>query len=170
MYQIFISGYRLANVSHGKPYYVYSIEVILPNSGMRHLIEKRYSEFNALHRMLKKECDTVPFPPKRVRNSQPKVLEQRRAALELYMQKMLRLSNTKQQVLNFLGIEGRVSAGSYKRMGSEISNGDIAQSCPTTIGHHPVITFQSDPYVHVDKTTSLPDIVTNGVLLGVYKS
>ena len=58
---------------------------------------------------LKKDCHTAPFPPKRVRNSSPKVLEQRRAALEIYMQKMLRLASTKQQVLNFLGIDGTSS-------------------------------------------------------------
>lgn len=40
-----------------------------------------------------------------MRNCQPKVLEQRRAALELYVQKMLQLPTTKQQVLEFLGIE-----------------------------------------------------------------
>lgn len=55
--------------------------------------------------MKKDNSDIAPFPPKRVRNSQPKVLEQRRAALELYIQKMLHLLATKQQVLNFLGIE-----------------------------------------------------------------
>jgi len=53
----------------------------------------------------KNNLDIAPFPPKRVRNSQPKVLEQRRAALEVYIQKMLSLLATKQQVLNFLGIE-----------------------------------------------------------------
>lgn len=110
MYQVFISGYRLAEVSHGKPYYVYCIEVLESESGIRYFIERRYSEFNALHRTLKKEnAEVAPFPPKKVRNCQPKVLEQRRAALELYIQKMLRLSTTKQQVLNFLGIEDRTS-------------------------------------------------------------
>lgn len=54
---------------------------------------------------LKKINDTISFPPKRVRNSQPKVLELRRAALENYIIKMLHLSETKQQVLEFLGIE-----------------------------------------------------------------
>lgn len=50
MYQVFISGYRLAEVSHGKPYYVYCIEVLESESGTRYFIERRYSEFNALHR------------------------------------------------------------------------------------------------------------------------
>jgi hypothetical protein len=52
MYQILISGYRLANVSHGKPYHVYIVEMIDLHNGFRYLIEKRYSEFNTLHRMV----------------------------------------------------------------------------------------------------------------------
>lgn len=39
-----------------------------------------------------------------------------------------------------------------------------------TLGHHPVLTFHCDPYVQADSTSSLPDVVTNGVLLGIYKS
>ncbi|XP_001607242.2 sorting nexin-24 [Nasonia vitripennis] len=168
MYQVFISGYRLANVSHGKPYYVYTVEMVDSNNGARYLIEKRYSEFNTLHRMLKKDCHTAPFPPKRVRNSNPKVLEQRRAALEIYMQKMLRLASTKQQVLNFLGIDGANSEIYHKGMQKIFKDENIVQC--SSLQHHPVLTFQCDPYVHVNETTSLPDIVTNGVLLGIYKS
>lgn len=50
MYEAFISGYRLADVSHGKPYYVYCIEILESKSGTRYFIERRYSEFSALHR------------------------------------------------------------------------------------------------------------------------
>lgn len=53
MYQIFISGYHLADVPHGKPYYVYSVEMVHSINGTRHFVEKRYSEFNALHRLVK---------------------------------------------------------------------------------------------------------------------
>lgn len=53
MYQVFISGYRLAEVSHGKPYYVYCIEVLETESGTRYFIERRYSEFSALHRTVR---------------------------------------------------------------------------------------------------------------------
>lgn len=52
MYQLFISGYHLANVSQGKPYYVYTVEMIDSNSGLKHVTDKRYSEFNTLHRMV----------------------------------------------------------------------------------------------------------------------
>ncbi|XP_076676952.1 sorting nexin-24 isoform X2 [Andrena cerasifolii] len=169
MYQAFINGYRLAEVSHGKPYYVYCIEVLETGSGSRYFVERRYSEFSALHRTLKKgNTDIAPFPPKRVRNSQPKVLEQRRAALELYVQKMLRLSATKQQVLNFLGIEGRAASVSYKSAYKEAEEPQHAH--PSALGHHPVLTFHCDPYAESSTTSSLPDIVINGVLLGIYKS
>lgn len=53
MYQIFISGYHLAEVPRGKPYYVYSVEMVHSINGTRHFVEKRYSEFNALHRLVK---------------------------------------------------------------------------------------------------------------------
>ncbi|XP_066598833.1 sorting nexin-24-like [Prorops nasuta] len=169
MYQVSITGYRLAEESHGKPYYAYCIEVLEPNSGIQYFIEKRYSEFNSLHRTLKKEvADIAPFPPKRVRNSQPKVLEQRRVALELYIQTMLRISATKQQVLNFLGIDGRATGVSHRRMQkSEVGAKDAPSN---TLDHHPVLSFNCDPYIQTETKTSLPDIVTSGVLLGIYKT
>lgn len=171
MYQVFINGYRLAEVSHGKPYYVYCVEVSEPDAGTRYFIERRYSEFSALHRTLKKEnADVAPFPPKKVRNCQPKVLEQRRAALELYIQKMLRLPAAKQQVLNFLGIEDRSPAASYKSTCANKEAEDRQQVDTHTVGHQPVITFHCDPYVRPNIRNSLPDNVINGVLMGIYKS
>ncbi|XP_012264801.2 sorting nexin-24-like isoform X2 [Athalia rosae] len=163
MYQVFITGYRLVAVPYTKPYYVYTIEVTKPNSTSVHSVEKRYSEFNTLHRLLKKDTDTAPFPPKRVRNSQLKVLEQRRSALESYIQKMIRLSSTKQQVLHFLGIDSRAPT-TGERMQGDTGNGDPRQPRSNTLKHHPVLTFQCDPYVRANTASSLPDIVTNGVL------
>ncbi|CAK9818729.1 Sorting nexin-24 [Anthophora plagiata] len=171
MYQVFISGYRLAEVSHGKPYYVYCIEVLESETGTRYFIQRRYSEFSVLHRALKKgNADVAPFPPKKVRNLQPKVLEQRRAALEVYIQKMLRLSTTKQQVLNFLGIEEQTNPGaSYKSTYKGTEDSQHVHS--STLGHQPVLTFRCDPYVQSSATSnSFPDIVINGVLFGIYKS
>ncbi|EFN88664.1 Sorting nexin-22, partial [Harpegnathos saltator] len=109
-----------------------------------------------------------PFPPKRVRNSQPKVLEQRRAALELYLQRMLHIMATKQQVLNFLGIESQETDAFHKRIHKTING---SRHCHSNIlGHHPVLSFHCDPYIQADPTSNLPDVVTNGVLLGIYKS
>ncbi|XP_030367319.1 sorting nexin-24 isoform X2 [Strigops habroptila] len=64
---------------------VFKIEVLM--SGRKHFVEKRYSEFHALHKKLKKFIRTPEIPSKHVRNWVPKVLEQRRQGLELYLQK-----------------------------------------------------------------------------------
>ncbi|XP_057320126.1 sorting nexin-24-like [Microplitis mediator] len=172
MYHVFISGYRLVEADHGKSFYVYTIEVTDTDTAVKYTIERRYSAFNALHRRLKKINDTISFPPKRVRNSQPKVLELRRAALENYIIKMLHLSETKQQVLEFLGIESckntsRITPKSNRVDIKKNFNGRDSQSA---IGHHPVITFKYDPYINPDNTSSLPDIVIQGALDGIYKS
>ncbi|OXB62424.1 hypothetical protein ASZ78_014025 [Callipepla squamata] len=63
---------------------VFKIEVLM--SGRKHFVEKRYSEFHALHKKLKKCIRTPEIPSKHVRNWVPKVLEQRRQGLELYLQ------------------------------------------------------------------------------------
>jgi hypothetical protein len=39
-----------------------------------------------------------------VRNTQPKVLEQRRLGLEKYLQEMLKTSTTKKKILTFFGL------------------------------------------------------------------
>ncbi|NXH52592.1 SNX24 protein, partial [Rhabdornis inornatus] len=63
---------------------VFKIEVLM--NGRKHFVEKRYSEFHALHKKLKKFIRTPEIPSKHVRNWVPKVLEQRRQGLELYLQ------------------------------------------------------------------------------------
>ncbi|CAH7019889.1 Snx24 [Phodopus roborovskii] len=72
---------------------VFKIEVLM--NGRKHFVEKRYSEFHALHKKLKKCIKTPEIPSKHVRNWVPKVLEQRRQGLET------KLSH--QPVLLFLG-------------------------------------------------------------------
>ncbi|XP_015112764.1 sorting nexin-24-like isoform X2 [Diachasma alloeum] len=172
MYRVFITGYRLAEVTHGKSFYVYTIQLTDANSGIKYSIERRYSEFNSLHRMLKRDGETAAFPPKRVRSCQPKVLEHRRAALEVYIQKMLQLPSTRQQVLEFLGIEGAKRTGRIllKRLDGKSGSTSTAAHVSPVVGHHPVITFKCDPYVTAESQSGLPDIVTQGVLLGFYKS
>ncbi|NXG94765.1 SNX24 protein, partial [Sylvietta virens] len=66
---------------------VFKIEVLM--SGRKHFVEKRYSEFHALHKKLKKFIRTPEIPSKHVRNWVPKVLEQRRQGLELYLQTVI---------------------------------------------------------------------------------
>ncbi|CAN0369633.1 unnamed protein product [Lampetra fluviatilis] len=73
--------------SSSSPYTVFKVEVTM--NGRKHFLEKRYSEFHALHKQLKKVIKTPEFPPKHVRNWVPKVLEQRRQGLEYYLQGIL---------------------------------------------------------------------------------
>lgn len=47
---------------------------------------------------------------------------------------------------------------------------DNAGAQSSSLNQPPVLTFHCDPYIYSNKSSSLPDIVTNGVLLGVYKS
>eukprot|EP00073_Rattus_norvegicus_P041201 XP_008770375.1 PREDICTED: sorting nexin-24 isoform X3 [Rattus norvegicus] len=71
--------------SHGEQ--VFKIEVLM--NGRKHFVEKRYSEFHALHKKLKKCIKTPEIPSKHVRNWVPKVLEQRRQGLETYLQAVI---------------------------------------------------------------------------------
>ncbi|XP_059549759.1 sorting nexin-24 isoform X6 [Myotis daubentonii] len=66
---------------------VFKIEVLM--NGRKHFVEKRYSEFHALHKKLKKCIKTPEIPSKHVRNWVPKVLEQRRQGLETYLQAVI---------------------------------------------------------------------------------
>jgi len=54
---------------------------------------------------LRKSISTPPFPSKRIRCSQPKVLEQRRAGLERYLQTVFKIEGGYKQVMEFLGLE-----------------------------------------------------------------
>lgn len=94
------------------PWQVFRVEVLC--NGRRHTVTKRYSEFQALHKrvrppqlcregtqdsssvacsdspptlpQIKKTCKVPDFPPRHVPNWMPKVLEQRRQGLEVYLQ------------------------------------------------------------------------------------
>lgn len=61
MYEVFITGFRLVEEPDTKPYYVYSVEVVHPNNSIRYSVEKRYSEFNTLHRMVNSVTHFISF-------------------------------------------------------------------------------------------------------------
>ncbi|KAM9070579.1 sorting nexin-22 isoform X2 [Sarcophilus harrisii] len=84
-----------------KGHMVFRVEVLC--NGRRHTIHRRYSEFHALHKQIKKSCKVPDFPPKRVPNWRPKVLEQRRQGLEAYIQGVLYLNQeVPKEMLEFL--------------------------------------------------------------------
>ncbi|XP_032940692.1 sorting nexin-24 isoform X2 [Catharus ustulatus] len=82
--EVFIPSFRYEESELERGYTVFKIEVLM--NGRKHFVEKRYSEFHALHKKLKKFIRTPEIPSKHVRNWVPKVLEQRRQGLELYLQ------------------------------------------------------------------------------------
>ena len=94
-----LNGIGVAN----KSYFVYIIEV--STSGQFRRVERRYSQFLSLHHELKKTFKATPeFPPKKLRNSTDKVLEQRRRGLESYLQHFARMEPPSQAVLDFLEV------------------------------------------------------------------
>ncbi|XP_061451107.1 sorting nexin-24-like isoform X2 [Rhineura floridana] len=125
---------------------VFKVEVLC--NGRKHCLEKRYSEFHALHKKIKKRCRVPDFPPKHVPNWMMKVLEQRRQGLETYLQGVL-LYNRElpKELLDFLKLwqfEQDHKAGSLGSLG-EISLQDTSPSY--LLSHRPVISFHSDPYI-----------------------
>ncbi|XP_064373743.1 sorting nexin-22 [Dromaius novaehollandiae] len=153
--------------SPDKAHTVFRVEVLC--NGRRHTVAKRYSEFQALHKRIKKTCKVPDFPPRRVPNWMPKVLEQRRQGLELYMRGVLyHNEELPQEVLDFLKVrhfQQEPKAGSMassSRFSAEASRPGCLPS------QRPVLSFCRDPYVRPLSTDLLPDTVLSGVLQGLY--
>ncbi|XP_025021543.1 sorting nexin-22 isoform X2 [Python bivittatus] len=85
----------------GRAHTVFKVEIVC--NGRKHCVEKRYSEFYALHKRIKRNCQVPDFPPKRVPNWMVKVLQQRRAGLEAYLQGVILQNQTlPKELLRFL--------------------------------------------------------------------
>ncbi|KFO80853.1 Sorting nexin-22, partial [Cuculus canorus] len=133
---------------------VFRVEVLC--NGRRHTVAKRYSEFQALHKQIKKTCKVPDFPPRHVPNWMPKVLEQRRQGLELYLQGVLyHNEELPQDVLDFLKVR-------HCQQDPKTSS----SLCPPF--QRPVVGFCTDPYVWPPGTDLLPNTVISGVLQGLY--
>ena len=59
---------------------------------------------------MKKTMRTPEFPPKKVLNRNHKVLEQRRKALEAYLQGVLDRGSVPKSLLTFLGIDDNIGS------------------------------------------------------------
>ncbi|NWS16557.1 SNX22 protein, partial [Pachyramphus minor] len=92
-----------ASRSPDRAHTVFRVEVLC--NGRRHTVTKRYSEFQALHKRIKKTCKVPDFPPRHVPYWMPKALEQRRQGLELYLRGVLyHNKELPQDVLDFLKV------------------------------------------------------------------
>ncbi len=90
--------------SSHRPYYAYRVEASL-GGGKFVRVERRYSQFLALHNELRKLVRTPEFPPKKLRNTSHKLLEERRAGLEGYLQHLVRLNPVPTSLLDFLQLK-----------------------------------------------------------------
>ncbi|XP_075860570.1 sorting nexin-22 isoform X4 [Microcebus murinus] len=137
-----------------KGHMVFRVEVLC--SGRRHTVPRRYSEFHALHKRIKKLYKVPDFPSKRLPNWRTRGLEQRRQGLEAYIQGILYLNqDVPKELLEFLRLRhfpADPKAGSW---GSQLH-------------HRPVVSFCVDPYICTPSTELLPNVVVNGVLQGLY--
>nr|KAG5699541.1 hypothetical protein BaRGS_033737 [Batillaria attramentaria] len=73
-------------------------------SGRHHVVERRYTEFEELHKQVKKMMKTPEFPPKKVLKWNSKVLEQRQRGLEAYLQGVVSYEAIPKAILHFLEI------------------------------------------------------------------
>ncbi|XP_064421873.1 sorting nexin-24 isoform X1 [Latimeria chalumnae] len=147
-----------------KTHTVFKVEVLI--NGRKHFLEKRYREFHALHKKIKKVYKVPDFPPKRVPNWRSKVLEQRRQALEAYIQGVLsRNQSVPKELLVFLNVK-QPSAGA-KSISIECLNELNSMESSLRLFHRPVVGFCKDPYVF-PSSDSLVDIIVDGVLQGFY--
>ncbi|XP_022111511.1 sorting nexin-24-like isoform X2 [Acanthaster planci] len=126
-------------------------QVVVQVSGKTHVIEKRYREFHSLHKQVKKSIETPDFPPKKMRSLSMKGIEQRRQALETYLQELLAKNNVPKSLLTFLKVKN------FKTVSYESH-------------HQPVMSCQSDAYLYPPScNSSLPDSLDKGVRLGLYE-
>lgn len=157
---------------------MYSVEVYA--NGRSHFVERRYRDFHELHCELKRdvESSSLPdFPPKKLRNLSPKVIEERRLLLEKYLQCVASYSLIHPSLQTFLGLtnDSMIAKTSFQ------NEDDFRKD---ELSHEPVIGFASEDEARCDsgliKAESdkdmllsnrdfiLPDIVLKGALEALY--
>lgn len=148
----------------GKLRKLFRVDILF--NGRKHFVLRRYSEFQNLHRKLRKILpNPADFPSKRNPHLRTKPLEQRRQELEDYIQDMLYLDEEVPQVLlDFLHVKHFHSGNKISSL--ESLNGSEPHSY-SYLQHQRVVGYCQDPYLFV-RPSELPDIVTDGVLQGLY--
>uniref|UniRef100_A0A674K6P4 Sorting nexin 24 n=1 Tax=Terrapene triunguis TaxID=2587831 RepID=A0A674K6P4_9SAUR len=151
--ELYIPSFRYEESELERGYTVFKIEVLM--SGRKHFVEKRYSEFHALHKKLKRFIRTPEIPSKHVRNWVPKVLEQRRQGLEMYLQTIILENEDLPKIfLDFLNVRHVPSLPKAESYGK--------------LSHQPVLLFLRDPYVLPAANDDFPNVVIEGVLHGIF--
>uniref|UniRef100_A0A673IY65 Sorting nexin-24-like n=1 Tax=Sinocyclocheilus rhinocerous TaxID=307959 RepID=A0A673IY65_9TELE len=133
---------------------LFRLEILF--NGRKHFVLRRHSEFQMLHRKLKKILRAPDFPSKRNQHLRTKLLEQRRQELEDYIQVILYQNDVvPQELLDFLQVKHFHSAS--KNCSSDENQSDDCQEQ----GYRETLCCVHFP-------PDLPDIVAAGVLQGFY--
>ncbi|XP_068608813.1 sorting nexin-24 isoform X2 [Brachionichthys hirsutus] len=161
--RVSIPSFRSENNLTEKGYTVFNIEVLM--NGRQHTVEKRYREFHALHKMLKKSLKPPEIPSKHVRNWVPRVLEQRRQGLELYLQTIIMENGVLPKIfLDFLNIRHFPSVPKIECCGPF----DPESMESSKLSHQPGLLFLRDPYLLPSAHDTFSNAVIEGVIHGVF--
>ncbi|XP_070234166.1 sorting nexin-22 isoform X2 [Bos mutus] len=124
---------HIPSVGPEKGHMVFRVEVLC--RGRRHVVQRRYREFHALHKRIKKLYKVPDFPSKRLPNWRTRGLEQRRQGLEAYIQGILYLNqDVPKELLEFLSLRHWPTDPKASNRGSQPY-------------HRPVVSFPMDPYI-----------------------
>ncbi|RWS07816.1 sorting nexin-24-like protein [Dinothrombium tinctorium] len=153
MVRVLIPSFFKNETKKGHSFTVYCVEVYY--NGKCHKVQRRYRDFYHLHREMKKLYKTPEFPPKKVRNLNQKLIEQRRLALEKYLQAFIKNDFMPKEVIDFLCLPNENYEAKELRHQSVIAfTTDYRDRSPSHSGS--------------SSSSSLPDIVVKGTLDGFY--
>lgn len=149
----------------GKSKKLYRVEVLF--NERKHFVLRKGSEFQALHRKLRKVIQTPDFPSKRNQHLRTKPLEQRLQELEDYIQDIIYQNEDVPQVLlDFLHLK-HFHSGTKAYSMESLDDLDSQDDGSYHLPQQRVLGFFRDPYVS-DYSSDLPDVVVDGVLQGFY--
>uniref|UniRef100_A0A3Q3A9X0 Sorting nexin 24 n=1 Tax=Kryptolebias marmoratus TaxID=37003 RepID=A0A3Q3A9X0_KRYMA len=164
--RVSIPSFRSESSSMEKGFTVFRIDVLM--NDRLHSVEKRYSEFHALHKMLKKSIKPPEIPSKHVRNWVPKVLEQRRQGLELYLQTIIMENEVLPKIfLDFLNIRHFPSVPKTESCDINLTS-SLFSFCFSKLSHQPVMLYLRDPYLLPSAHDTFSNVVIEGVVHGVF--
>ncbi|XP_016393028.1 sorting nexin-22 [Sinocyclocheilus rhinocerous] len=164
--EVFIPSLMREVDETGKLRKLFRLEILF--SGRKHFVLRRHSEFQTLHRKLKKILRAPDFPSKRNQHLRTKPLEQRRQELEDYIQEILyRNDVVPQELLDFLQVKHFHSASKNCSSDENQSDDCQEQGYSFKLFNQRVVGFSADPY-QLESRSDLPDIVVAGVLQGLY--
>src|SRR5690606_503698 len=108
------------------------------------------------------------LPPKRLRNLNSKVLEQRKHGLEMYLQKLWSSFTSPHSIPDKLRAFLEAVDNTRLSWRSSDSLTDFSKSDSETLQHRPMVTFPVDSLPDTSMTHPFSDIVVAGVLEAMY--